>query len=278
MVKRTQLKESRRDDIIARRDAYRAAKQQRQDLYNQQEQEYDDAVYAVAEELERYVLNAIQPTSLDIDIRVEPYGRYGSRSYSVEVHGDERRKFDEGSALTWDWRVYLDKDGNIIKESNSYSGLRATTREQLDNLKETLRVLELLNDMDWSEIIGSANARKPRRQDYISAEDPRYEKEPDFSSELKQITIEDAIGNRVLIKGNSYRYDGAWHRGGSYYIIHNQTPKQTSVTEFPVENYQWVLDNDKDTWDYINRVGLSYRVATDKFMRLIPDDPEIIEL
>ena len=279
MIKKL-YKESRRDDIIAARDKYRAEKDKRIADYEVQETEYKKVLYTLAEELEALVKETVGDTTIDLEIYAEPWGgHFGAPAYKVSVKGDERKKFDNSSSLSWDWSVTLDRDGDVVKESGSWSGLRATTKEQLNNLRETLRVLEILNDMDWGPILHEVETRRPKESDYITLKNPRWEKDPDFISQLKQATIEDAIGDFVLVKGIGNKVGDSYH--GSYYIIHNQTPKQTTVTEvsaYQVDKAKESGKTGRDLFKYIESYGTDYRMATNKFMSLLGSEPEIIDL
>ena len=263
--------EDRRSDIIAARDAWKSDFDSRKAKYNSQKAEYSKAQYAIAKEIEELVKQELGNTSLVLEFDIRPYGSY---SYEVRITANEYQKFDKDRALSWNWGCELDGDGNVRKESGSWSGLNATTKEQLDDLRETLRVLDILNNMDWKAILDDANVRKPKSSDYFTMDDPAYEQKPDFGKQLKMASIEDAIGQNILIKGNSLR---AGQRK-SYYLIHRQTPKQTSVTELSEYNIKRAQENGEDLIRIMNVYGNDYRITTDTFLNAIPEDPEIIDL
>lgn len=266
--------EDKRSDIIAARDAWKSDFDSRKAKYDSQEAEYDEAQYAIAKEIEELVKREIGDTSLVLEFDISPYGSYGVRSYLINIKANEWQKFDTDRALSWNWKCSLDKEGNVIKESGSWSGLQATTKEQLDDLRETLRVLDILNNMDWKAILDDANVRRPKRSDYFTMDDPRREKTPDFGKQLKMASIEDAIGQDILIKGKPIKLGS---RGNSYYLIHKQTPKQTSVTEISAYHIQKAQEEGRDVKDSLG-YGTDYRITTDTFLNAIPEDPEIIDL
>jgi hypothetical protein len=266
--------EDKRSDILAARDAWKKDFDTRKAQYNAQEDKYEEAQKVIAKELEQLVKDEIGDTSLVLEFDVRPYGSYGAKSYNVSIKANEWQKFDSDRALSWNWGCSLDSEGNVIKESGSWSGLNATTKEQLDDLRETLRVLDVLNNMDWKTILDDANVRRPKAKDYFTMKDPDYETIPDFGKQLKTASIEDAIGQDILVKGRPIKLGS---RGNSYYLIHKQTPKQTSVTEISAYNVQKAQEEGRDVRDAL-KYGMDYRITTDTFLNAIPEDPEIIDL
>ncbi|MBO7212362.1 MAG: hypothetical protein J6V44_15350 [Methanobrevibacter sp.] len=266
--------EDKRSDIIAARDAWKSDFDSRKAKYDSQEAEYNKAQYVIAKEIEELVKQELGNTPLALEFDIRPYGSLDVKTYMVRITANEYQKFDDDRALSWNWGCELDNDGNVIKESGSWSGLQATTKEQLDDLRETLRVLDILNNMDWKAILDDANVRRPKRSDYFTMDDPRREKTPDFGKQLKMASIEDAIGQDILIKGKPIKLGS---RGKSYYLIHKQTPKQTSVTEISAYHIQKAQEEGRDVKDSLG-YGTDYRITTDTFLNAIPEDPEIIDL
>lgn len=225
------INEDRRSDIISARDAWEAEYDKQQAVYDDQKRNYNRVLYDVGNELEVEVKKAIGPTSINLQVEARQYGNYNSDSYGVYVSGNDFNKFSDDVALSWNWNVYLDKDGTVKKDSGSWSGLKATTVEQLDDLEETLRVLKVLNRLDWANLISRANAKRPNWNDYVTASSPSRRDRPDFETQLKQATIEDIIGKDVLIKGHgddknyNSNYD-VW-----YYIV-GETGKQYKLYVF----------------------------------------------
>lgn len=260
--------EDRRSDIIAARDAWQKEYDAAQATYDSQYNEYEMARADSEMFLEEKVKTIVGRTFLNLDVSATAYGgRYGAKTYEVHIENRE-------GALRWDWRVRLDVDGNVDKDSGSWSGLQAISDEDMDQLEESVRILRKLNNTDWKPILDRMEDIRPKYNDYITAQDPRRMEKPNFGSQLKQASIEDAIGQKVLIRGTGNETGG---REGSYYIIHKQTPKQTSVTEIS-KYYVDKLPEGEDLWNYAQKYGVDYRISTDKFLSKISENPEIIDL
>lgn len=243
---------NKRDDILKRKQEYESDRAQRQAKYDEQERAYRNEAYGREQSLKKAVIDAIGSTSLDLTVDVS----LGFRSsYEIRI-SDEDNKFDENKALSWDWRVYLDKNGNVKKESSSWSGLNAVSETNLSNLKEIVRVLEVLNNIDFKTILNDITP--PEYSEYLAEPNPKYESHENFDKMLLEADVEDLIGTRVGIKGTESKY----YRGAVYHIIQSETDKSFMVRDVPAyyaENYEGNLYKMyADKYD-------AYRMSKDKF-------------
>ena len=115
-------------------------------------------------------------------------------------------------------------DGQIEKESGSWSGLTAISPENIDNLKESVRILEILNNIDWEHVL---NVEFPKFNDYVTEENPGERKS--FTNELASADIEDAIDAGLGIKGYGYKYYKS--TAPVVYKVIGETDKQYLVQE-----------------------------------------------
>lgn len=91
--------------------------------------------------------------ALNFDIRASI-----GRQIIVDVYCNER--FGLSDALRWRFKVVFDKaTQTVTKETSSWSGLQATTDEQLESLQQTVDALKQLNSMPWYDIILSSMPR-----------------------------------------------------------------------------------------------------------------------
>ena len=274
MVRR--INEDRRAEIQAARDAWEAEYDKQQAVYDDQKRNYNKVLYDVGKELEEEIKRAIGSTTLNLRIDVRPYAGFATDSYEVHIDSNESNKFSDNVALSWNWEVYLSSDGTIKKDSGSWSGLRATTVEQLDDLEETLRVLKVLNKLDWSGILSSANAKRPNWNDYVTAGSPSRRDRPDFETQIKQATIEDVIGKDVLIKGRGDGKNYSPNYAVWYYII-GETGKQYKVV--PIGNNSInVHTAEGDLSEFIHNQEKYYdRIMKDRFLNDIMYNPDSTE-
>lgn len=225
------INEDRRSDIIAARDAWEAEYDKQQSALDDQKRNYNRVLNDVAQKLKQEVERAIGSTFIDLQIEVRPYGNYNTDSYHVYVRGNDSDHFAKNIALSWDWNVYLGSDGTIQKDSGSWSGLKATTAEQLSDLEETLRILKVINGLDWSNILAKANSNRPNWNDYVTLPSPSRRERPNFEKQLKQATVADIMGQDILVKGHG---DGKNYNPSYdvwYYIV-GETGKQYKVFGF----------------------------------------------
>ena len=271
------VNEDRRSDVIARRDAWQKDYDAKKLAYDKQYFDYDTAREAVSDTLVQEIKKQIGnvPKSEYLNIYAEP--RWGG--YEVHIEYAQRAVHNEDKALSWDFRIILDRNGTLKKESGSWSGLQATTSEQIKDLKETVRILEVINNMDWETLINNTVNKMPKRDEYITAPNPDSEAKPDWKTELIQASIEDAIGQNILIKGRG-------EKGGTvYYKIIRQTPKRYEVASIPgyyirdVQNGNSQFDSIADV--VANYGRYTYGISKDKLAGLVndwsSDDVETIE-
>lgn len=182
-----------RDDILRRKAAYEQERSERQARYDSQRNQYNAANKGVTDAL-RDIVYAQLPDK-ELDVSVFPGG---GKFYRVKITNDSEYA-QGGSALHWSYSAELDYEGNLRTESNSWSGLEATTIYNIQDLKRTVATLETLIGMDWQTLLEDAVA--PEYSDYVTESNPSNEAGPDFDQELLEADIEDIIGKPVLAKG-----------------------------------------------------------------------------
>lgn len=261
---------TKRDDILKRKSEYEADRASRQSKYDAQYRKYLEEDGRREEKIRNDVIGAIGETSLDLTVDV--IGRF-EHKYEIRV-SDEDDKFNEDKALSWDWKVYLDKNGDVKKESSSWSGMNAVTAKNLSNLKEIVRVLEILHNIDFKMLL--EDIRPPRYQDYVTENNPKYETAPDFDRELMEADIEECIGKDVLLKGYASINQRGYGIGTAYYMILKETPSQYQVVRIPgyaVNNEEYNL---KDVVE--KNKNYSERMRKDKLIQLLNNPIETLEV
>lgn len=258
---------TKRDDILKRKSEYEADRASRQSKYDSQYKALLAEEGKREDKLRNDVIRAIGDTSLDLEIDVR--GRFED-TYEIRV-SDENDKFNEDKALAWDWKVYLDKNGDVKKESSSWSGMNAVTSKNISNLKEIVRVLEILNNIDFKMLLEEITP--PNYQDYITDRNPKYETAPDFDRELMEADIEDCIGTRKGILGTGSKF----YRGKVYHFIQRETPSSYNMWDIPA---YYVEKNDgslSDLFEKYNDGGSNYNMRKDKFFETIEKPIKIVD-
>lgn len=222
---------SRRDDLIRQKQEYdeNAAKLQKEydEQYRNLSRARSEVFYGVAQYVRSQIEGLVGADNLDVFVEEADWGRDNDEigRLRVRVQVNEHRVHADDKALSWSWEVKLTRSGEIKKDSGSWSGLQACTAEQLDDLRKTLRALEILNDMDWPEIL---RKKLPNYEDYVTTKVPSRRDRPDFEGQIFEAEIEDAIGKPILFQGAAPEYS-SW-----YYAILSQTEKQYRVVNIPL--------------------------------------------
>lgn len=247
---------NRRDDIIKQRDEFNRQKAAKLEKYNAQIRDYDDALFAVTDKVEKDLrarLAKFDQLQFDISVSLPRY--VGDRGVSVDVRCNESKKFADDSALSWNYSVRIGGKGEVIAETGSWSGLQATTAEQLGSLEQTLGALRELNTIDWKKEI---DIDRPKYDDYVNVDDPRYDVEPNFDAMLMEADVDDIVGTKRGIYRDA---TGAsrYYRGRVYSIIVSQSDKTYTIFDIP-EMYA----EDADKFDTL--ATNTYRISKKNFI------------
>ena len=234
------------DELKKARDEWEADYDAKEAAYKQQDDVYDEAQYAVIGPIEDKLKSDLSKFNLlDFEVSVRtgydfrrPDKKGRAEHLTIRIECNERRKFEDSSALSWSFRVELE-GGEIVKQTNSWSGLKATTPEQLSSLKQTVEALEYLQSVNWEEIV---LADLPKRSDYITVEQPSRYGRPDFELQIAEAEIEDFIGQPILVKGKGIEKLDMYHRNDYWYVIHRETPKKYIISYIT----NWELDAFKE--------------------------------
>lgn len=250
-----------RDEIIRDRDEYDAKKKQVNDAYDEQYEEWSNALYDVYDSVRSEVEDRLANfDALDLEVHVS--SGWNDR-LEVRVESNQHNLHSEHKALSWDYRASLTKEGEVKKETGSWSGLNAVTEEQLESLRQSVACLEILNSIDWAAILSTPT---PNSDDYITVN--KYDvnrNRPNFEQELKEAEIDEAIQHGSWIKGHGYK----WYMPSApvYYKVLKETPLQYEVIE------AWENDVLAGKGDQT----YSYRIKKDTFFQVINYPVEVKE-
>jgi len=225
---------NRRDDILKRRSEYDDETAVLEQKADEGSRAYRDALDEKAKSIESAVADLIGPSAINLSIRINPYGTgIYDNNWQVEVTANdayEVRNSDKVS-LRWNWSVTLDNEGNPVKDSGSWSGLKAITPEQIEDLEESVRIIKILNDIDWASVL---NVPKPDWNDYYDKEASdalraRKKDRPKFEDELVEAEVEDLIGTNTAIRLTG----DEGYRGDVYMLVDGMTDKFLKGAVFP---------------------------------------------
>lgn len=197
----------------------------KQAQYDEEASNWREAIYKVAESIKEEIAEEIGEVSIPLKIDVNP----GFRSHMYEVTIKNSDNPHDDQALNWNWNAFIDEQGEVKKESGSWSGLTAISAENIDNLKESVRVLEILNNMDFSKIL---NRTMPEASDYIIHGYPTKD-DMQRKDELTRELFESEM-NEVMESGNWIKLKdglGKYFQRDAYIRILSESPKMYKVAE-----------------------------------------------
>lgn len=212
---------ARKDDLINQRNAYKQRESARSQKHEQEYQNYVNDQRAVIEPIRQEIeQNMKRFNRLESIVRMDT----GYRSL-LTIKVDVNQQRNSGSALSWTYEVGVQPDGSVVKETNSWSGLQATTPEELDSLQQTVDALKYLNSIDWGTMLTKAYNSLPQYKNYVTEDEPDSDYGRNFNQEIGEAAIEEFVGSDDLLYGNN----------GYSYVIKGETPKFYKVSR--VNNY-----------------------------------------
>ena len=244
----------RKEDILKDIDEYQTSRDNAETQRDTERQAYYKAVDDVTDPIKQAVEEALTPVSDRLQLDVDASPRLGSGVITVKVASNEHNVHDTHKALSWDWSATIIREtGEVVRESGSWSGLQATTSEQLASLRASVEALEILNSIDWDYLLG---VQLPDMLDYFKTTTPDYNIGSKLKEELRHAEIAECIGQDVAIQGN----DKYW------YIVVSESPKFYSV--IPVHSNTtdkaMLIKKLQDSVNYV-----SSRINKDKFSSIL---------
>lgn len=220
---------SRLDDLREEKRKYEEANALHGKKIREEEAAFREAQYKVTsgvkEDLER---NIPHFQELGLECRVDTEYHRSGTVITVKVDLDDSHS-RENIALRWDFNVKLDRDtGDVIKQTGSWSGLKAVTEDQLDELQNSLDALKYLNRVDWKTVL---NKELPKYEDYRKTLGPvpGYENgAPDFDKEILAEELNESVGQPIGFRCRPFGEVNRWSRD-KYVFIVKVTPARYQV-------------------------------------------------
>ena len=268
------IKETRVDDIRASKQKWDSDFEQAYTNYDKMEYDYDVALGQLMENIETQIKLELGITDDSLlEITADAYGNNKLRSkYRTGIKYKYGAPFDKKSALNWHIDIYLNDEGEVQKETGSWSGLEVHTPELLEDLKYSVNLIEKIMNLDYQKIIMDAENVRPNRDDYITMKRPNRSDRPDFDRQIKEATIEDIIGTNTIISGSAVPSSGYRAVSGWYKIL-GQTAKRYKVTFVPDRTGTLTNQQLRDGLD-----SFEFQVNKDSLYQYIGDNFETKEI
>lgn len=281
------IKASRLEDIERQEQEYEAKLAPYRQKADEQQSAYRNAAKNVRDRIETNILNAIGDTTLDLEVRAEQ--RWNEGEYEVRISANDRNHSDPKRALSWHWEAKLE-DGEVKYDSGSWSGLKATTPEQLDDLQESLRILRKLQTIDWASTL-KIDPEEIKYDKFVDRENARTlhdleRSKPDFKQMKKEAQLADLVGTNkvILVDGLSdSNYRSGYFRG--YLQLVSENPGSYNVRMFSKYDVETVADPNRESYDtykqYVTRQlesGATYRKLKKNVLQSIVSPIDIVDL
>ena len=239
-----------RQDIARRRQAA-------MDEYNSQKSQFESEYESYRSQrrmfigsMENAVRDSLGDYANDLNIQIDE--SYGENNWSITIKNSDN-PFKEGQALAWTVKVRLGENGKIIFETSSWSGLKATTINEIEDLRRTVDILDKIQHIDWKFIVDRIG---PKYGDYVKTRQP-MDPSKQFDLEEAYAILGESIDERVLFKTSRLNTQ----RG--YYKIIKETPK--NFTAKFVSNYDYGSGQIETVIQY----GTNIRIPKDAIQNFI---------
>lgn len=220
----------------------------RKQLYEDQEQSYHNARWNWKDTIESTVRNKFSAYISKLpDLRITVDSGWGE----VTIRIDYEHLHNDAFSLNWDYTIRLREDGEIIKESSSWSGLKAVTSEQIDDLLNSANLLKAIVEFDWAPVLEEAKKTQPKYRNYVGVRDPNYDpdyKDPGYDKMIREAEVDEALNSGKWIKGKQEYGENVW------YFIVAQTPKFYNITAVREDSIRYALRNPDENSKLLDRV------------------------
>lgn len=183
-------------------------------------EEYEEEAHKVVENIKSQIWQELGNVSIpEFEVRCESHisvSRDGKVKYHVYVgngRGDPTRL-----PFAWSYDIQLNDDGSVNRSSNSWSGLDATTPENIDILQETVDVLRKLSNMDWETLLQSSLYWNDYSDRIDEIDVLPYSAFDNEETEILEASLDDLIGDSAVVVGLDY-HEGSSSLEGYYQII-----------------------------------------------------------
>lgn len=169
----------------------------------------------------------------DITVNVDEYSTedrgYGMLEIRVMHEGQYGRGGNDNVALKWNWNIEI-HSSSVKHSTNSYSGLNAVTKENLDELQESVSVMEKIAAIPDSVFIKLRSGVNEAMPDIVTELGPEPELVDNNSFFWRKIAALAGTDQAVECEEYTYNYK-SYVKNTMYYQIVKVTEKSVFVNE-----------------------------------------------
>lgn len=228
---------SRADDLRKEKAQWQMKYDARKTAYEGQERRYNAAKWNWKDRFVELIKTQFS-SYIDKLPYLEIFVDDGWRNIEVRFkYADYLGKDDRANvSLRWSYDIALTEEGEVKKETNSWSGFDAVTPQQVDDLMNSANFLKAVVDYDWAPLLKEAKESAPKYNQYIGIRNPDWDddyKDPGYDKMIREAELEENIGKDIWIRGD---------RGSSWYKIISATPKFYNIAKVD----DWTIRNSPD--------------------------------
>lgn len=246
------------DDLRKARAQYDADLGELERKHDEQTSAWRAASRELDKKVQEDVLEVIGPTSLQLEVNAREGWRDNGYEVSVRPSGAQ--------SLNWNFDVKLNEKGETVKESGSWSGLHAVTFEQIDELKESVRVIEKLNGINWPALLFQ---KGPDWDEYVDTElaqaySDKKKNRPNYEQDIAAAELEDLIGTDTWVKLAGSPTESFGYRDYRYTYwakIKKITPSQVQVELCNTPGNSWSTDYRVKKENFLNHIADPFETA-----------------
>lgn len=203
---------SRVDDVRRQREEWKSGYDTKKAAYEEKKSSFykaqHDVLQPIQDEIEQH-LAQFDLLTFDVSVKADwPSG------IGVSIRCNDNNKFSDSVALSWNYDAsytgkYGEEGKTLKRETGSWSGLKAITPDQMDNLRQSIAALEYLNSIDWQKMLDKV---LPSYQDFVGPDDnPGKDRTHEFDQMEQAAQVEDVVGDGKFYAGKSscYKFVGA---------------------------------------------------------------------
>ena len=233
------VRASKKDDLLKAKAEWQMKYDARKQLYNDQEKNYNEARWAWEDNIEALITETFK-SYIDKLPGLTVKADRGWGNIEINFNYEDRWGTPrEEKSLFWSYEIKLRDDGEIVKESNSWSGFQATTSQQIDDLMNSANFLKAIVEFDWAPLLEEAKRTQPQYNQYIGIRDPNYDpdyKDPGYDNMIRDAELEEAVGSNKWVKVSNGYHNYRWVN------ILSATPKFYDISEIS----DWYIKHDED--------------------------------
>lgn len=221
------------DSEVAKYNSAKEAYEKKRHAFYAKEKQVKDAVQRWIEDRIFTSCSAQFMKDTDIIVNVDRYSvedhEYGLLEIRVKHEGHHGYGDNDNVALKWTWDIEVHAS-SVKHSTNSYSGLNAVTKDNLEELQESVSVMEKLAaipDSDFIKLRSKVNSEKPDIVTELGSEPQRVDNNSFFWRKVAALA-----GTDQAVETDDYRISyKSYKKNTVYYQIVKVTEKSVVVNE-----------------------------------------------